>query len=483
METQTPNQPSALYQALSQQLRRHWLRVISDEKLGVLTFPSSAIEEVASTLFAGLMNGGFATFVVSGRGNWDPQSYYYEAARRSAQGGNRIVRAFLLPHRQYLHDETLQAHWQLDTSAGIKVKMLYVGDVLQTLAMPPFGLDFGLWDDQIVCASVVQQGDNGKGPSEWRLSTRQEDIELAKFMRDELLSKATELIFPPPAEKMSLDLEEPMVQTAPLMDLLSGAVCSGSYLSPDDCSWYHGVWQYLRIFDLVSTPTWHPNLYLPELKALAQEVVNASVLISGTADYSTLAHVLHAFDYAHKPCRITVLDICQSPLILCQWYARRQKHRIDTVQADIFAYNADDTFDAIVTDAFLTRFNVEERARVIEKWAHLLRAGGRVVTTVRIHGPNVQDPAIPRADQVDKFRTRALQAAKRWQDFLPLTPEQLAIKAQRYAERMISHPIASADEIRDEFIEQGFSFTHFDQIQVKGELVPTTYLDLVARKN
>lgn len=482
MDTQSPSQSSLLYQALSQQLRRHWLRVIDDDKHGVLTFPTSAIEEVASTLFIGLSDGGFATFVVSGRGNWDPQSYYYESARRAAQSGRHITRAFLLPHRQYLHDETLRAHWQLDTLAGIEVKMLYVGDILQTLTMPPFGLDFGLWDDQLVCASVAQPGDDGKGPSEWRLSTRQEDIELARFMRNELLAKAKELPFPPSTETAALDLEEPMVQTAPLMDLLSSAVCSGSYLAADDCSWYHGIWQYLRIFDLVSTPTWHPNLYIPELQALAQEVADAKVLISGTADYSTLAHVLWAFDRCQKQCHVTVLDICQSPLILCQWYARRQKQRVEMAQADIFAYGPDNEFDAVVTDAFLTRFSAEERAKVIEKWARLLKPGGRVITTIRIHGPNVPDPIIPRAEQVDKFRIRALQAAKRWQDFLPLTPEQLAVRAQRYAERMVSHPVASANEIRDEFVRNGFSFTHWDLVQVKGELMPTMYLDLVAHR-
>ncbi len=62
-----------------------------------------------------------------------------------------------------------------------------------------------------------------------------------------------------------------MVQTAPLMDLLSSAVCGGSYVEDGDCSWYHGVWQYLRILDMVSTPTWHPRFYVPELTALARE--------------------------------------------------------------------------------------------------------------------------------------------------------------------------------------------------------------------
>jgi hypothetical protein len=355
------------YQLLSQQLRRHWLRVLSDDQHGVLAFPPDAIDEVAHTLFSGIKQGGFATFVVSGRQSWDPQNYYFEAARRAAQRGAKVTRAFLLPHKQYLKDDALHAHWSLDTNAGIQVKLLYVGDLLPTLVFtPPFGLDFGLWDDELVCTSMSGQDGSQKTPTEWRISSRPEDIELARSLRDELLSKA--LVLPPPgAETEGLDLEEPMVQTAPLMDLLANAVCAGSYIATEDCSWYHCVWQYLRIFDLVSTPTWHPDLYIPQLRLLGQERDNPSILISGTADYSTLAHILWAFDSLDKPCNVTVLDICETPLILCQWYARRVGHRVSTAQSDILTFGPAESYDAIITDAFLTRFPKNERSKPVFK--------------------------------------------------------------------------------------------------------------------
>jgi hypothetical protein len=112
----------------------------------------------------------------------------------------------------------------------------------------------------------------------------------------------------------------------------------------------------------------------------------------------------------------------------------------------------------------------------------LLKPGGRVITTVRIHAGATGDRIIAKPDQVDVFRSRAFQQAKRWQDFLPIPPEEIAIKAQRYAERMTSYPISSVDEVRGEFTKVGFSFMYFNPIEVKGEMVPTTYLDLVAMK-
>jgi hypothetical protein len=168
------------FKALSQLLHRHWLHIQDDEKHGVLSFPPQEIDQVARGIFSNLSNGGFATFVVSGRRNWDPQSYYFEAARIAARRGCDITRAFLLPHKQYLNDEVLQRHWQLDIEAGINAKLLYVGDLLTgTLITLPATLDFGLWDNQIVCTSVSHQGISDSVAAEWRISARQEDIELA----------------------------------------------------------------------------------------------------------------------------------------------------------------------------------------------------------------------------------------------------------------------------------------------------------------
>ncbi len=471
-----------LYAALVQQLGRHLRAVQDDEQRGVLVFPPSEINQIGHALFARMRRGGFATVVVSGRQGWDPQSYYFESARMAARRGCEITRAFLLPHRQYLNDEVLQLHRRLDLDAGIDVKFLYVGDLLSELLVAPTStLDFGIWDESIVCSVISQEVGAARGPSEWRVSCRPEDIEMANLVRDDLLSKAAQL---PPSgpDSGTPDLEEPMVRTAPLMDLLATALCRGDYVSLEDCSWYHGVWQYLRIFDLVSTPTWHSQFYMDELTRLARERDNARILVSGTADYSVLAHVLWTFARAGRRCHVTVLDLCETPLILCRWYARQLEQDITTVRADILTYAPADKFDCITSDAFLTRFTPLQRPQLLDSWTALLKPGGRVITTVRIGGPAGTEREFARPEQVDVFRQRALLQATRWRDFLPITAEEIAIKAQRYAERMVSHPVASADELREAFLKRGYQTERFDTVEVKGEMVPTTYLEMTARK-
>lgn len=278
------------------------------------------------------------------------------------------------------------------------------------------------------------------------------------------------------------DLIEPMVYTAPLMDMLSIAVCGGDYVSGEDCSWYHSVWQYLRVFDLVSTPTWHPNFYIPQLKLASTVYENPKILISGTADYSTLAHVLFAFNANNVNFDITVLDLCQTPLIMCQWYAKQSKYQIKTLQADILTCDFGHLFDIIVTDAFLTRFPPLERKQVITRWFNILREKGRVITTVRINDINSPDKIIARPDQVEVFCSKVLQQAQRWQGLFPISPTEITEKARKYAENMISHSIHSLEEIKTDFMQVGFDLFFSEAVQVKGEMIPTEYLELTAVK-
>ncbi len=264
-----------LFQALHQLLKRYWLSTESYAVQGVLSFPPSEEDQLARVLFSKLDVGGFATLVVSGRRRWNPQSNYFESARAAARRGCKITRAFLLPHRQYLNDEVLQQHWLEDERAGIEVLALYISDLLAMSTVPaPSTLDIGIWDGSLTCSSFSQPAGSERGVVEWRVSARPEDLQLAESLREELLTKAERLPAPGKAPT-ALTLEEPMVRTAPLAELLAQTLCRGAYVSPEDCSWYHGFWQYLRIFDLVSTPTWHSTFYLSELDRVHSDTRSA----------------------------------------------------------------------------------------------------------------------------------------------------------------------------------------------------------------
>ena len=472
---------SKIFDALLRLQKKQSIDEDNQSENGILTFNPIESKTATLELFSNLKYGGRATFVFTGRNRVSPDNYYFEEIRDAAKSGLQIERLYLLPHYLYVKDQQLMQLWEKDTQAGIKTKMIYVGDLLPVMELSrSVGLDFGIWDDQILCRNTLNCESQNSEMYEWVVSKRLEDLKFASNIYDELVSKGVPLRFPPEIGNR-LDLDEPMVKTAPLMNTLAGAVCNGSYLDEEDCSWYHGIWQYLRIFDMVSTPTWHPDLYIPALQKLAGEVTDAKVLISGTADYSTLAHVLWAFDSKGKEVKTTIVDLCQTPLILCQWYARHHNHKITAVQGDIMTF-ADEPFDAIVTDAFLTRFDSDERPKIIRKWWELLKDGGRVITTARIRPEGIAGNGIRGSEeQAYNFATRARELAEKWKDFIDLSPEQIFDSARVYARKMVSHPYANVDIIRKDFENNHFDFTYTIN-NTKGELVPTEYAEIIATK-
>ena len=66
-----------------------------------------------------------------------------------------------------------------------------------------------------------------------------------------------------------------------------------------------------------------------------------------------LAHVLHAFGGHAKDIEIMVLDICETPLMLCKWYGAREEVRVETHACDIVQWETTRQFDLIVTHSFL----------------------------------------------------------------------------------------------------------------------------------
>jgi hypothetical protein len=339
-------------------------------------------------------------------------------------------------------------------------------------------LEFGIWDDCITCLELY--GPNpAAGKVEWRLSRRQEYLDLyggwLRLLRDApYVDVADERID-------ELDLEEPMVTTAPLARELSQALCRGSYLNSEDCSWYHSIWQYLRVFNLVSTPTWHTNFYVDELARIARTGEGRRLLISGTADYSMLAHVLWAYERAAAPNAVTVLDLCETPLLLCRWYAKSVNKQVDVVAADIFAYGPAQPFDVIATDAFVTRFPADQRPGLLRRWHELLRKDGWVVTTVRIHNKPSGSKVLASKSESDDFAERAFEEAQRWQSFLRVSPKVIREQARTYAERMTSYSFDSESEVRALFESNGFRIQSLAVVSVPGEMVETTYAEIVAR--
>jgi len=419
-----------LFELLKQASRKFISNLQGEERRQLLTFTPGQLDDFGRVLFSGLRSGGFCTFVVSGKQGWNPRTYYFEAARQAAARGRDITRAFLIPHRSHRSDTVLREHIAMDRAAGIKVELLLIGDLLAQSSIPLIeSLDFGIWDEAIVCTGVRSSTVDFHGLAEWRVSARPEDLQHARELMVLLLKEAPRVDLDK-ANGEELNLEEPMISTAPVADFLSTVLCRGNHVSKEDCSWYHSIWQYLRVFNMVSTPTWHFDFYFAALKRLADRAATR-LLISGTADYSTLAHVL--WSLRNATAHVTILDLCETPLFLCKWYAKSVSCQVETIAMDIFKYSPDVPFDCIITDAFLTRFSPNERNAVVRQWASLLnRENGMVITTTRLEQAAADGVVRATPTQADSFRHRAAREAKKWAEFIPMTPSEIGNRAQRY---------------------------------------------------
>jgi hypothetical protein len=429
-----------LFGALRAEFDHNLQKQKSESDDNLLIFTSNQFNDVVDVLFSKLVKGGFSSFVVGGRTNWNPAHHYYQSVRISASRGAKIHRAFLLPIRTPPHNSTLVDHIRLDKAAGITVSMLYVGDLISSAALPSGpSLEFGIWDDSVVCARSHEPTDRGGRPTEWRITQRPEDLDLYTRLKDLLLTKGTELGEFLQGTKSFVNLEEPVVITAPLARELAPVLCRGSYMCKEDCSWYHAAWQFLRIFNMVSsTPARHAEFYLKELHLCATSRKCPRVLVCGAADYSMLAHVLWAYKQAGATCSVSVIDQCETPLLLCKWYAKYLYVDISTYCNNIFSFETSDKFDIVVTDGFLTRFNETERQKIVRKWNCALRHGGKVITTVQIEPWPDERPFKASAKEVSRFRTRAVYEAKKWREFLEISPGEIAELAQGYAEHFES---------------------------------------------
>ncbi|GAA2344267.1 hypothetical protein [Dactylosporangium salmoneum] len=362
--------------------------------------------------------------------------------------------------------------------------------------------DLWLIDEEVVVRREVGRA----GAVSWVVSGHTSEVQRA--MR--LLAEAENGLAgrSPDAGPAGPDLTDVLLESAQMLYTLARMSCAGSrYIDAEDCLWYHGAWQYLRLFDMVSSPSWHAEFYAGQLRERFAAGARR-VLISGTADYTTLAFVLDAARAVFGPqlpedLDVHVLDLCQTPLLACQWYAGRLglRDRVQVHRADIqhgyvpvdpgTAGNAGKGwFDLIVADAFLTRFDDATARRVVQAWRKLLNPRGAVLTTVRLHPRNdyrMRDTHDPEADKryrvsdpTDNFELRLRDRAAGWQGILSIDLDELCQAGRDYANNMKSHDLGDAHDVAGIFKSAGFVVAPPKPGRVDGELIGTEYLRIAA---
>jgi len=265
---------------------------------------------------------------------------------------------------------------------------------------------------------------------------------------------------------------------------LAGQFCNRGNL---ECRWYHGEWELLKALGIVSTSAVHRR----QLRALLELALDAlprrpRILLSGSTD-DTLLRIVNSAA-GGRSVDVVALDLCATPLELMRVYATARTLAYNAVCTNILDYNDADGFDLILTHAFMGNFDDRDRARLVAKWASLLRPGGRVVTIQRIRP--VDAPAVVGFSdtQAEVFVQEALRSGARL-GIGDLARVERAARA--FARNFSTFTITSRAGFEQLFTDAGLGMIHleYDRLStvpgLSGPSVPSggEYALLVAGKN
>ena len=251
-----------------------------------------------------------------------------------------------------------------------------------------------------------------------------------------------------------------------------------SYTSYDRLShsWYHKAWQFLRIMDLVSSPTWHIDFYL---SFFDENITDSSkILISGTADYSLLALILESAREKKVSPKIYVLDVAMPPLKVSKWYSERYDYPVSIFHQNILEFTTTERFDIICTDAFLTRFKPLERTNVLRKWNSLLSKNGRIITTTRIENEDVKNYVPISIGEISEFGRKVDRSLSQEYISSKVNIKQLAID---YISNIKSYAYPSKNQLFNDINSSGLEIEDLDDVYLKGEVKETLYVRLIMK--
>lgn len=248
-------------------------------------------------------------------------------------------------------------------------------------------------------------------------------------------------------------LDEPLAETAAMARQWAMQDCPRD-ATGSSCTSYHGLWQYLRLMKLGKTLGGHAGQYFQAMAHVSGQwdeqpgTAPRRILISGCADYSMLAHVLHVFQRAGSPIQITVLDRCPTPLKLNGWYAQRAGTSVELVCSDILQHQPGDGYDLIVTSSFLGYFKPETRPGLFERYADMLRSGGRLIFSNRLR-PDPETIQVEFTDaQSEAFATKVTQLSDHLPVTAPLSQADAYKTALAYAANLRTFPVNAAETIQ-----------------------------------
>lgn len=277
---------------------------------------------------------------------------------------------------------------------------------------------------------------------------------------------------------------------------LSPLLCVSSASDAADapsCADYHALYPTLRLLSLAASPDRHADFFASAFGALAEADDTQRVLITGTADSGILEHLLRAWHHANAPYpEILALDLCETPLRLCESYGRDLGLSVGIRVGDVLSAQFQERFDLVCAHSFIVKFDDEERPRLFAKWAEFLNPGGCVVSTVRIDPDRGEQTVAHSPEQAVAFESRVLSAARDWLDALGIDLPTLRRELAFHAKAVVSVPVATPEQLTQELEADGFSLERLDLTE-RGQADASRggaggerraiYADFVARRN
>jgi SAM-dependent methyltransferase len=246
---------------------------------------------------------------------------------------------------------------------------------------------------------------------------------------------------------------EMIAQSATMARRLAPQLCRKGPVHGEDCSWYHGLWQDLRLLGLAATPEQQANFFRNAFARLPRTPLR--VLISGSADYSILDHVLPACLENGLSARITVADLCETPLFFNRWYAEQVGAHIETVQADIFQHRFETPFNVICSHGFLSQFPPARRAELVRQWSRSVVPGGKVFLVNRVR-PAPSGAETKFSEQQGREFCEALEKKLQATDSIPNSDwDGILARAGIYVRRLIGYALTE-EELPGLFEQAGF---------------------------
>jgi SAM-dependent methyltransferase len=262
--------------------------------------------------------------------------------------------------------------------------------------------------------------------------------------------------------KLHTHLDGALTLSAPITWRQAPQTCYHNSETNYSCLDYHRIWQYFVLLGITTSVRTDSAFLINTFRELASDESNKRVLVSGTADYTLLAHILYAYKQESKDVNVTVVDLCETALASNRWYAERNGLKIETIQADILNYAKPDCFDVICTHSFLGWFSPVQQSKLINNWHKLLRSGGKVITTRRLRSGDPDKPHGYSEEDALALKKKAYKAAMDNRQEHKLDPEKIAEAAYNFAKLRSRYETGTEEAFRDLFTRSGLRVVSMD---------------------